>query len=353
MLLIQSGEEDPLVLSKARSPSYCSFIADNTNTSVILSQLGQSAQRLCWHNQDGVHSSHFCTEQTAVQNRPRLSMTMTRECPWGEREEEPCPEGFESVVLAHWSLSPHGLGLNIKTTMAMDHRLVCSPLNLTTFIHTDERGFSNISFAEPIKEILHDNIVENPRPDWPPPPAPGSILDPRWTWRAETFNGPNKYDKSFSGHKAFIRGTQKLLILPAFKHTENMLVDRFPPHKSLRFHPSRLDNDASQSEEVFILGYRAGSTWFRKQIFDPIFGAQKYEQSHFSPDSIYFYEPDYELTAMVCSEQYRFKDLKENGLSTPWTSEYKFKNNEIFEGLRDGPIKATKTSLRPWSSTPQ
>jgi hypothetical protein len=199
-------------------------------------------------------------------SNPQITKTRPTTCPF---QGSICLNNTASFQITHWNISAFEMGVNSRSKLLMNHRLICSPISLDPFLWRLENA--SIIYVQDLRydTMIRDNV---------------SLM-------LSTQNGPNKFSSESSGALMFeANGPLDLTVLP-----RNLFgANPFEPHKL---------NDLLQRSDSrpFLVIYRAGATKYLHDIDDPFFSAHNIIDSD-KPHTC----ADYEATALGCVEQIQY-----------------------------------------------
>lgn len=206
-----------------------------------------------------------CDDQYHLRE-PNIIAERLSECPFSPNL---CFDLIPPLQITHYGIAAFDMGVNSLASIAMDHRLVCSPVHHDSLISTEGNN-TLVSIGN--REINTGKIVE------------------RFGMQLETHNGPShEYPGEQSGLLAFKdNGPTDITILPSLKEEMYALQD-----------PDLIRSDFRRFDgRPFLVVSRAGRRIYSEQINDPFFSAHNRIENGFVSD--------YEATMLGCVEQYRF-----------------------------------------------
>jgi hypothetical protein len=274
------SSQSPVVLSNGKD----ACVGYYDYQSISNSQLAEGLYMNCWHNLTGV--SIACgNEKGILEDRPKLYISRAAGCPF---PGDVCQNGVESVQLEHSNLSLRQFGIHSRSKVQMSHRLTCAPLNLEPFLNVSSSlDTAIVSFCDP----NHSSF--------PSLPYHGTQIS--------SANGPNSFTDQLSGHMSANAELPRDLKVWPNDISPITLKSRAYEEKT---HPSLRRQDGT----TFIVGLRAGRSWYRYPIDDPLFSAHQTLRGN-------MHYPDYELTALGCVEQFQLCDEQLPSKCTPWESD--------------------------------
>lgn len=281
---LTGGLETPAVRSKMTDT--CIGYEDRPEAFENNARLADSLFKQCWFNRSS--GSNPCGSMDGVSNeRPLLEISRVEGCIF---PGDICSDYAKPIRLKHSLMPLRQFGINSKSRVLLSHRLTCTPLKIDPFLNVSTTGpEAMLSFFDWNFPHIEDDLDQ--------------ITN--FATMLSSFNGPNRYSNQSSGRMAaFADHLYELHIWP----NEHMNRSEAPK----RLHPSLRVDDGT----VFVIGFRAGKSYYQYPIDDPLFSAHDL----YSTDPI-AYLPDHEITALGCIEQYQFCLHEQPVWCTPWSGE--------------------------------
>lgn len=277
---LSGGMETPIV--RSRETDSCLGVDYKWEAKDKNAQLADNLYQRCWYNIST--DSNPCGRPDGILNdRPVLWMSRIDECPFSGNS---CKNSTIGVRLEHRNITPRHYGLNLKSRILTSHRLTCSPLETASFQKLTKNGayLGFLSFLDLNQPDMIDYAAD-------------------YVALLYTLNGPNQYSNDRSGRQALLDNRPvQLGIWPSFQFNQS---------DTLRKLDSRLRR---RDGSVFIVGLRAGRSYYPYPMDDPLFSAHDLSEN----DGVDYF-PDYEITTVGCVEQHQFCLNQPALFCTPWT----------------------------------
>lgn len=275
--ILSNGEETPMVRSRKSSSCGPSKLFRRA-ASIRAADAADIFYRQCWN--PSLDPSELCEPGTTASvstARPPLHVSRDVVCPF---DDGTCLNETLAVRLQYSNLTSKDLGINSKGNIAFSHRLTCAPIDYCRFLHLlDPQSIGNSStkallvfgkdlFSEPSHELTAITLL--------------------------TCNGPSACCNEESGMKAVrAHGPYSFNVVPStdidWEEWDNSILPRLRVAQGT----------------VFILGYKAGRSYYFGRVTDPMFSASR-PMSDYGYNHNEYYFPDHELTTLGCVEQFQW-----------------------------------------------
>jgi len=280
--LIQSKCLDPI----ARTTGFRASM-QASDTDVILNQF-------C-NGYTGIDSG--CGSQFFLQE-PKIRQTRSEQCPF---QEDICNNNTDPFQITQENITGFDIGLNTKSRVMLNHRVICSPVHLDSFLHHTP-GPHNLTTIS-VRDTNADEHVNSPPPLW----LPG------YNMSLLTTNRPSRYSMEYFAN------TSDRYIEPSFQKIRDFTILPDIPERYIEgwgfgtyyssIHPALRRDDGIS----FLAVYRAGGDSFESNnpVDDPLFAAhEKCSVSKYCPDS--------EATALGCLDQFQYCITGSESFCTSW-----------------------------------
>lgn len=279
--LYLTGNLGPTVV-QAQSTDSCIGLEDRPASRRYSAQLADSYFKQCLGNLDACPK-----DSQLVGPIPNFSETNAT-CPF---PGDVCLPEVQPVMMQFLGLTPRDYGVNLDNRVFIDHRIICAPLKTEPFmIQVESRDNGRVPSNPPIiwfGRKFHDRTFNGGNET-----IYGMVL--------ATQNGPNTLSEEYSGNLLLTSPTSE----PAYDL--HLYPNENESNISSTIHPSLRRDDG----EVFIVLFRAGRSYYKQQIDDPVFAAHNVLSQS--------YIPDREATAIGCVEQFRLCFQGQEPLCTGW-----------------------------------
>jgi hypothetical protein len=266
----------------------CIGIEDRPVSKRFSAKLADSYYKQCLGDQDSCPKA-----SQLVGPIPEVGGVTNATCPF---PGDVCRPEVQSVVWQFIGLTPRDYGVNLDNRVSIDHQVTCAPLKTEPFLLQTRRRDNGTGPSD--RAIIwfgrrfHD-------------PTFNGGNETIYGMTLATRNGPNNLSNEYSGN----------LLLSSTASEPAYDLHLYPTgdtsNISDSIHPSLRRDDG----QVFIVMFRAGKSFYSKQMNDPFFAAH----NNFSNG---YYIPDYEATAIGCVEQFRLCFNGQEPICTGWRGQH-------------------------------